>query len=96
MRINLRKKKNLTDEQLEIISTKDFFDRTVPGIIKFYTDHYICGNFYKSCWALTEYPPSTEETAIRTPCRQKRRNAKNLQPPCDEYGTEKNRSAGNA
>lgn len=24
MRINLRKKKNLTDEQLEIISTKDF------------------------------------------------------------------------
>jgi len=56
MRINLRKKKNLTDEQLEIISTKDFFDRTVPGIIKFYTDHYICGNFYKSCWAVTEYP----------------------------------------
>ena len=39
MRINLRKKKNLTDEQLEIISTKDFFDRTVPGIIKFYTAH---------------------------------------------------------
>ena len=64
MRINLRKKKNLTDEQLEIISTKDFFDRTVPGIIKFYTDHYICGNFYKSCWAVTEYPTSTEETAI--------------------------------
>lgn len=64
MRINLRKKKNLTDEQLEIISTKDFFDRIVPGIIRFYTDHYICGNFYKSCWAVTEYPTSTEETAI--------------------------------
>ena len=64
MRINLRKKKNLTDEQLEIISTKDFFDRTVPSIIRFYTDHYICGNFYKSCWAVTEYPTSTEETAI--------------------------------
>ena len=56
MRINLRKKKKLTDEQLEIISTKDFFDRIVPGIIRFYTDHYICGNFYKSCWAVTEYP----------------------------------------
>ena len=64
MRINLRKKKKLTDEQLEIISTKDFFDRIVPGIIRFYTDHYICGNFYKSCWAVTEYPTSTEETAI--------------------------------
>ena len=64
MRINLRKKKKLTDEQLEIISTKDFFDRIVPGIIRFYTDHYICGNFYTSCWAVTEYPTSTEETAI--------------------------------
>ena len=64
MRINLRKKKKLTDEQLEIISTKDFFDRIVPGIIRFYTDHYICGNLYKSCWAVTEYPTSTEETAI--------------------------------
>ena len=39
MRINLRKKKKLTDEQLEIISTKDFLDRIVPGIIRFYTDH---------------------------------------------------------
>ena len=46
MRINLRKKKKLTDEQLEIISTNDFFDRRVPGIIRVYTDHYICGNFY--------------------------------------------------
>ena len=64
MRINLRKKKNLTDEQLEIIDAKDFFDRIAPGIMRFYTDHYICGNFYKSCWAVTEYPTSTEETAI--------------------------------
>lgn len=64
MRNKRQKKKELSDEQLEIMDTKEFFDRTVPGIIKFYTDHYICGNFYKSCWAVTEYPPSTEETAI--------------------------------
>ena len=32
MRINLRKKKKLTDEQLEIISTKDFFDVHLVGI----------------------------------------------------------------
>ena len=90
MRSRKQKKKELSEEQLEVIDTKNFFDRIAPGIIRFYTDHYICGNFYKSCWALTEYPPSTEETAIpRTPCRQKRRNAKNLQPPCDEYETEK-------
>ena len=64
MRTKKQKKKELSEEQLEIIDTKDFFDRIAPGIIRFYTDHYICGNFYKSCWAVTEYPPSTEETAI--------------------------------
>ena len=61
---NKQKKKEQSAEQLEIIDAKDFFDRIAPGIIRFYTDHYICENFYKSCWALTEYPPSTEETAI--------------------------------
>ena len=64
MRTKKQKKKELSDEQLEILEAKDFFDRTMPGVIRFYTDHYICGNFYKSCWAVTEYPPSTEETAI--------------------------------
>ena len=64
MRTKKQKKKELSDEQLEIVEAKDFFDRTMPGVIRFYTDHYICENFYKSCWALTEYPPSTEETAI--------------------------------
>ena len=64
MRTKKQKKKELSDEQLEIVEAKGFFDRTMPGVIRFYTDHYICGNFYKSCWAVTEYPPSTEETAI--------------------------------
>ena len=59
-----RKKKELSAAQIEAVETKDYFDRIVPGIIKFYTDHYICGNFYKSVWAITEYPPNTEETAI--------------------------------
>ena len=54
-----RKKKELSAAQIEAVETKDFFDRIVPGIIRFYTDHYICGNFYKSCWAVTEYPPNT-------------------------------------
>ena len=58
------KKKELSAAQIEAVETKDFFDRIVPGMIKFYTDHYICGNFYKSCWVITEYPPNTEETAI--------------------------------
>ena len=46
------------------MEAKDFFDRISPGIIRFYTDHYICGNSFRCVWAVTEYPPSTEETAI--------------------------------
>ena len=53
------KKKELSAAQIEAVETKDFFDRIVPGMIKFYTDHYICGNFYKSCWAVTESMPTT-------------------------------------
>ena len=37
MRTKKQKKKELSDEQLEIMDTKDFFDRTVPGVIRFYT-----------------------------------------------------------
>ena len=59
-----KRRKQLTPEQLEVIATKDFFDRTLPSTVKFYTDHYICGNYYKSVWAITEYPPNTEETAL--------------------------------
>lgn len=64
MKFKSKKMKNLTDEQLEIMDTKTYFDRCVPGVVRFFTDRYICGNFYKSCWAITEYPPTTEETAI--------------------------------
>ena len=42
MRTKKQKKKELSDEQLEIMDTKDFFDRSVPFVILFYTDHYIC------------------------------------------------------
>ena len=62
--MKLFKKKELTSEQHETIATKDFFDKTLPSTVKFYTDHYICGNYYKSVWAITEYPPNTEETAL--------------------------------
>ena len=64
MRTKKQKKKELSEEQLEVIDTKNFFDRIAPGIIRFYTDHYICGNSFRCVWAVTEYPPSTEETAI--------------------------------
>ena len=60
----LFRRKKLTAEQKEIIAAKDFFDRVLPGTVKFYTDHYICGNSYNCVWAVTEYPPNTEETAL--------------------------------
>lgn len=59
-----RKPKVLTPEQAEEIRVQEFFDRISPSTVKFFTDHYICGNSYKSVWAVREYPPSTEEQAI--------------------------------
>lgn len=64
MKIFKRKSKVLTAEQAEEIRVQEFFDRIAPSTVKFYTDHYICGNSYKSVWAVREYPPSTEEQAI--------------------------------
>lgn len=49
---------------MEEIRTKDFFDMILPGNIKFFSDHYIMGDSYRSVWVIREYPPSTEEQAI--------------------------------
>lgn len=35
-----------------------------PSVIKFFTDHFICGSTFRSVWALREYPTATEEQAI--------------------------------
>jgi hypothetical protein len=48
----------------EPLDAKQYFDRIAPGVLRFFVDHNICGNFYKSVWAVTEYPPTTEVTAI--------------------------------
>ena len=59
-----RKPKVMTPEQAEAVRTKDFFDMILPATIKFFTDHYIIGDSYRSVWTIKEYPPSTEEQAI--------------------------------
>ena len=59
-----RKEKVLTQQQINEIYTKDFFDMILPGTIKFLSDHYIIGDSYRCVWAIREYPPSTEEQAI--------------------------------
>ena len=48
----------------EDVKIKDFLDMIAPGIIKFNTDHFICGNTFRCVWALREYPTSTNEQAI--------------------------------
>ena len=60
--MNRRQKKKL--EKQERLAIKDFFDRILPGNLKFYSDHYVCGDSYRCVWAVREYPPSTEEQAI--------------------------------
>lgn len=59
-----RKQRVMTSEEMEILRTKDFFDCILPGVVKFFSDHYIVGDSYRCVWVIREYPPSTEEQAI--------------------------------
>ncbi len=43
---------------------QEFLDMIAPAVIKFNTDHFICGNTYRCVWALREYPTTTDEQAI--------------------------------
>lgn len=59
-------KKNLkeTNQSREDAKIKSFLDMIAPSVIKFSTDHYICGNTFRCAWALREYPTKTDEHAI--------------------------------
>lgn len=46
------------------VRIQGFLDMIAPSIIKFNTDHFICGNTFRCVWALREYPTSTEEQAL--------------------------------
>lgn len=50
--------------QAEEIKVKSFLDMVAPSVVKFFPDHFICGNTYRCVWALREYPTSTDEQAI--------------------------------
>lgn len=56
-----KKKREIKTESVRI---KSFVDMIAPSVIKFFPDYFICGNTYRSVWALREYPPTTEEQAI--------------------------------
>ena len=48
----------------ETVRTQEFLDMVSPSHIRFYTDYFICGNTYRSVWAVREYPTSTDEQAL--------------------------------
>ena len=52
MKMFQKKKKMLTPEQAEEIRIQEFFDRIVPSTVRFFTDHFICGNSCKCVWAV--------------------------------------------
>jgi len=51
-------------QEPEDVRIQGFLDMIAPSVIKFNTDHFICGNTYRCVWALREYPTATEEQAI--------------------------------
>ena len=51
-------------EQVSGQGRKDFFDMAVPSAIRFNVDHFICGDSYRSVWAIREYPPQTSDQAL--------------------------------
>ena len=59
------KKKQLPEEVAHSEAyVKDFFDMAVPSAIRFNVDHFICGDSYRSVWAIREYPPQTSDQAL--------------------------------
>ena len=62
--MNKNRKKNTVTESAAEGKLKGFLDMIAPSVIQFNTDHYICGNTYRSVWALREYPTATDEQAI--------------------------------
>lgn len=56
--------KKKIEENRENVRIKSFLDMIAPSVIKFFPDYFICGNTFRSVWALREYPPTTDEQAI--------------------------------
>lgn len=57
-------RKNSNAVPVDDTKIKDFLDMIAPGIIKFNTDYFICGNTFRCVWVLREYPTATDEQAI--------------------------------
>ena len=59
--------KSMKKQQTEPITDtkiKTYLDMIAPSVVKFNTDHYLCGNTFRCVYALREYPTATSEQAI--------------------------------
>lgn len=56
--------KKVKDESAMDTRIKTYLDMIAPAVVKFNTDHYICGNTVRCVYALREYPTATSEQAI--------------------------------
>ena len=63
----MRKTKAAPSGMTEDVRIQEFLDMIAPSVIKFETDHLICGNTFRCVWALREYPTATEEQALMLP-----------------------------
>ncbi|MEG0050434.1 MAG: DUF87 domain-containing protein, partial [Clostridia bacterium] len=59
-----KSRKRTAAQEPEDVRIQDFLDMIAPSVVKFNTDHFICGNTYRCVWALREYPTATDEQAI--------------------------------
>lgn len=60
----MKRTKTAPQGPVEDARIQEFLDMIAPSIVKFNTDHFICGNTFRCVWALREYPTATDEQAI--------------------------------
>lgn len=60
----IKNRKETMGVEPDNVHIQEFLDMIAPSVVKFNTDHFICGNTYRCVWALREYPTATEEQAI--------------------------------
>lgn len=60
------KKKKMTVSPEEEMSTelRSFFDMIAPNNIQFYPEYFVCGNTYRSVWAVIGFNYSTDRLAL--------------------------------
>ena len=76
----MKKGRTAVDDREDNVRIQEFLDMIAPSVIKFETDHFICGNTYRCVWALREYPTAGNSLTFRG---ERWCNLADLYPSCD-------------